>query len=244
MFHVKHENHSDLTGHAVVLALSAAGISVSSHQGESIALHAREVLRANQTMNLTRITLEAHVLRLHIVDSLAWTPGANEVRGPVVDIGSGAGYPGIPLGVALSVPVLLCESVRKKAGFLSEVTRLIGFDGEVYPGRAEALARDRGEFAQMVVARAVAQMASLIELASPLLVTGGRLVCLKGRIDAAEMQGALSAAGLCGMTPVDTRQYALPGGNEARVVVEFVKTHKPSIALPRREGSAQRSPLG
>lgn len=244
MFHVKHGTDHALSPEAIVEAASAVGYSLGTSQAVAIAVHAQLMLDANQHINLTRITEPSAVLRLHIVDSLAWLPTIAGLHGPLVDIGSGAGYPGVPLAVALGLRVVLCESIQKKADFLRRVVAEIGLDAEVFAGRAESLAMDRGEFAGTVVARAVAPVASLVELAAPLLSVGGRLIALKGALRDQEIEQGQSAARICGLEAGSVARYRLPDGDEMRTVVEFVKIGRARIRLPRQLGKAQREPLG
>src|SRR5574340_659517 len=101
MFHVKPTDDTHAMDPAVIAAaLEASGVSISREQAQLIAAHADLVLATNVTMNLTRITSPDAVVTLHIVDSLAFLPRIAPLIGPVVDIGSGAGYPGIPLRIA------------------------------------------------------------------------------------------------------------------------------------------------
>lgn len=244
MFHVKPTADDILAPSSVVAAIGDVGCRLNEAQAASVTRHALMMLDANKHVNLTRITSPEAVLRLHIVDSLAWLQHVAAVRGPLVDIGSGAGYPGVPLAVVLGLRTVLCESVQKKANFLRSVLSEIDCGAEVYAGRAEDLAAERGAFAQTVVARAVAPVASLVELAAPLLGAGGRLIALKGAPTTEEIARGRSAAEVCGLELSGARSYALPGGEEMRTAVEFVKTRAPRIKLPRQPGKAQREPLG
>jgi 16S rRNA (guanine527-N7)-methyltransferase len=241
MFHVKQEpGHIDVT--VLRAALEAAGVETNARQRQQLADHAEMVLRANQSMNLTRIVEPAAVVELHIVDSLAFMQHLSPMSGRVIDIGAGAGYPGVPLAV-LGYDVTLCESVLKKAAFLSGCVESLKLDVSVVPQRAEEIALCSKGQHDVVVARAVSSLASLIELASPLLRRGGRLVALKGSPNDAEVCGGEAAATVCGMRLAESAVYALPGG-ESRSVFAYERVAEPRVKLPRRPGLAQKQPFG
>lgn len=241
MFHVK-PNSPHIASGAIIQALTECQVTVSAAQAELLARHAELVLEANKYLNLTRITEPEEVLHLHIVDSLAFLHLVRPLSGAVVDIGSGAGYPGIPLAI-LGHEVLLCESVQKKAKFLETVVGDLELDAEVTPQRAEDLAKDCRATFSAVVARAVSALPSLLELASPLLQIGGRLIALKGSPESSELDQAERVARMLGFRCEVDEKYQLPRGEHRRVLV-YGKVREPRIALPRRPGSAQRHPLG
>lgn len=222
--------------------LLEAGVLVSADEAGLLARHAELVQIANERLNLTRITTDDGMLALHIVDSLAFLPLTGPLTGTVIDVGSGAGYPGIPLAV-IGCDVVMCESVQKKAVFLRECLEELGVNAVVEGVRAEELALRAPAIADVVVARAVSALASLVELASPLLRNGGRLIALKGPGSSAEAAAGRSAAGRCGMVEESETAYTLPSG-EARTVVVYRRQGEAAIQLPRRPGMAQKHPLG
>jgi 16S rRNA (guanine527-N7)-methyltransferase len=244
MFHVKHSDDSTLSLSAIQDAALRCGVRLDELQAEAIRSHAAMVVSANERLNLTRITEPQALLRLHIVDSLIWMKYVEGALGSVIDIGSGAGYPGIPVAIATGAPMTLCESIKKKSHFLIDVVSVLGLAVTVYPDRAEELARVSPAAADTVVARAVSSLSALIELAAPLLTMGGRLVALKGTIEPSELQAGEHVAQLCGLTHEGVTAYVLPGGDEARSVAVYRRTGGTVVPLPRRAGLAQRRPLG
>ncbi len=219
-------------------------VQCDASQATTLVSHAEAVLSANRTMNLTRITDPEMFLAGHIVDSALGTRAVDECPpGRLVDLGSGAGYPGIPLAVLTSRPATLVESVKKKAAFLGGWVAASGLDIEVVAQRAEELAlRSSGGFA-IVTARAVAPLASLVELASPLLQHHGRLIAYKGRPGPDELAAGERAASLTGMRPLAVVNLQAPESLGERCLVVYEKRGAPTISLPRRPGSAQRRPL-
>ncbi|MBN1192774.1 MAG: 16S rRNA (guanine(527)-N(7))-methyltransferase RsmG [Coriobacteriia bacterium] len=241
MFHVKPESDI-ISPMAIREALMAAGVPTTEEQSILLGRHAERVIRSNAVMNLTRIVEPDDVIRLHIVDSLAFLPHVGPDEGKIVDLGSGAGFPGIPLAI-LGRDVTLCESSLKKAKFLQECVEDLGLSCAVAGMRAEELALSNPRAADWVIARAVTSLASLVELASPLLRKGGRLLALKGREDSEEEFQADRACALCGMRLLERRAYGLSGG-EVRTCYVYEWVAEPSKKLPRRVGLAQKRPLG
>jgi 16S rRNA (guanine527-N7)-methyltransferase len=247
MFHVKPQGHTDdlgaLSAAAVAEALGDVGVTVSGEQAEALGLHARMVVEANTHFNLTRISQPSDVLIFHIVDSaLALHALQGSPVGAFADLGSGPGYPGVVLAVLSGRPAVLVESVKKKAGFLTEVALRLDSDIEVVAERAEQLAVARPSGFVAVVARAVSSLPALVELAAPLLALNGRLVAMKGRPETSELVAGRRASELCGMTEVAVVSLAL-GPLHARTLVVYEKRSQPKILLPRHVGLAQRSPL-
>ncbi|MBN2847094.1 MAG: 16S rRNA (guanine(527)-N(7))-methyltransferase RsmG [Coriobacteriia bacterium] len=227
---------------AIRNAVAEVGVIIGDSEATALLQHMGAVRDANRRFNLTRIEDPGGMLRLHVADSLAFLPHVPDLQGPIVDLGSGAGYPGIPLAVVLRSHMILCESTQKKAQFLESVVEDLALDADVVPERAEVLAQQRPRFAGTVVARAVSSLGALAELAAPLLRTGGLLIALKGTPPPDELARVARIAPLCGMAPVMVEGYQLPGG-EQRSVYVYQKESEPSVPLPRRPGLAQRQPL-
>ncbi|MCK8115175.1 16S rRNA (guanine(527)-N(7))-methyltransferase RsmG [Anaerosoma tenue] len=244
MFHVKHSNDTaPLTIHRVRSMLVAAGIGVSDLQVEALTRHGNSVLLANNTINLTAVIEPEDFVRLHIIDSLLPLGMVEKALGAALDMGTGAGYPGIPWAIG-GVSMVLCEATKKKAALLEQWAQEIPVKAEVVSMRAEEYAQvARGRF-DTVVARAVSALPSLLELSSPLLRVGGRLVAMKGNPSVDEIAHAEHAAGVLGMSATGMMEYALPGGGEKRTLCVYEKVEEPSIRLPRRSGLAQRRPFG
>jgi len=249
MFHVKQLSETQsqpdpLSSPVIRQTLAQNGICISEDQSRALAKHAELVIQANREFNLTRITDPADVLILQVLDSaLAIDAVQATPRGQLVDIGSGAGYPGVVLAILTDRPTLLVESVRKKADFLSRVAFELGLEVGVYAGRAEDLAREHAEEATCVVARALAPLPSIVELAAPLLRHGGRLVAMKGCPGTDELVSGAAAALQCGMRQVEVQNLGL-SLEHRRALVIYERVGRPRVRLPRRIGLAQHAPLG
>lgn len=206
------------------------------------------LLEANTKLNLTRIVEPNSAIRLHTLDSLTALPEVLAApEGDILDIGTGGGIPGLPLMIATSRRGVLIDSVAKKARAVAAMVAALGLADqvEVDAARAEDIAlRDPARFA-VVVARAVAPLPSLVELAAPLLKKNGVLVALKGRPEEAELGSGVRVAKAVGMRFESSRTLSLPGdGAETRTILVYRKVGRPSVRLPRRVGLAQSAPLG
>jgi 16S rRNA (guanine527-N7)-methyltransferase len=197
---------------ALEAGLTELALDLRADQRRAIEDHVRLLTAWNAAINLTAIRAPADVARLHVIDSLTAVRPLVALRpGRLLDLGSGGGFPGLPLAVALDVPARLVDSVAKKARFLDVAAEALGRSDQITAeaARAEAMAgraTDR-EAWPVVTARAVAPLAELVELAFPLLLPGGALVAWKrGDIDdelaaAARAGAALGGADLTLETP-------------------------------------------
>mgnify|MGYP002660677083 CR=1 FL=1 len=210
---------------------------------ELLKRHLELVIEANKTTNITRISTWDEGMLLHVEDSLVGLPEVQDApRGRLIDIGSGAGYPGIPLAIETGRETLLADSVGKKTAILASMVKELGLTNvEVYTGRIEDLAREMPAACTVVTARALAQLSVLMELASPLLQDGGRLVCYKANVSDEEFEHALTLQERLGMKLSSDRTVSL--GDTCRRIICFEKTGQPTIRLPRKTGMAQKRPL-
>jgi 16S rRNA (guanine527-N7)-methyltransferase len=239
-------NHSRDRADVIESAASAIGVELDSVQVEAITHHLDMVLERRSAINLISESTVPDAVRVHIVDSLAAAP-LLVGRTRIIDIGSGAGYPGIPLAAALNCEVVLVESRKKRALFLQEVLESLeplGVRGTVVNERAESQAAlSVGGPADAVVARAVASLPTLVELAAPYLVSGGVFVALKGSMASEELERGDCVGALVGLTDRNLMEYPLHGGDENRSLVSYVRTSESEVELPRRVGRASKSPL-
>lgn len=239
---MKHEGSAALL---LQTALQNAGVQVSQQGQEALVLHLEAVLEANEAFNLTAVRNLADAVELHVVDSLMAAPEVLAAPGgELADLGSGAGYPGIPLALVVGRTTTLVESVGKKAEFLRGVADLLQGYAPLLVAhlRTESLAAERPRAFAVVTARALTSLPSLVELAAPLLESGGVLVAMKGRLSGEEVQRGTSAGRLVGMELTGRRDFELPSG-QRRSIIEYRLTGESRVVLPRQPGKAQRAPL-
>lgn len=246
MFHVKHSDDTQQAKSYLQSCADAWGVSLSSATATALVQHVRILLEANQRVNLTAIKDYDEAMRLHALDSVAVVPFIKAApAGRVADLGSGGGFPGIPIALSTGRRVSLVESVKKKAAFLESVVAQLGLSAsvQVHPVRAEEEAIVAPSAYAVVVARALTSLPSLVELASPLLEDGGFLIAMKGRAEDDELKRGRAAAALVGMKQADLHRYQLPDGGESRSIVVYRRSGQPKLSLPRNTGTAQKKPL-
>lgn len=217
---------------------------VTPAQRDLMLKHLDLVIQMNQQVNLTRIDSEEDGVLLHTKDSLSALPELLAApKGLYGDLGSGGGFPGIPLAVASGRRAILVDARQKKMVAMQHIIEQLELDGQIgtFAGRAELLAQKQpGSFA-VLTARALAKVPVLLELASPLLQSGGHLICYKAQMDESEVNDGKRVAGLVGMELVSDRSFDLEG--YSRRILAYRKTRRSSVKLPRREGEAQKNPL-
>lgn len=245
MFHVKPKDRLALEAQLRTY-LAEAAVPVTGGQITALLDHLRMVLEVNLNHNLTAIRNPQEALRLHAIDSIMALDSLPAMSRRLVDIGSGQGYPAIPFAILKpSMQVTMIESVGRKAQFLEAAIHNLGIADRVnvLNCRAECVPEETLSAYDVVTARAVASLASLVELASPLLRFSGVLVAMKGSPEVSELQAANLAAVRCGMSPGLHHEYRLTGGEERRMISRYEKVGPPLVQLPRRVGLAQKRPL-
>ena len=214
--------------------LEAAGID--PNLVDRLARFGELVLETNRRFNLTGAK-SALELAPHIVDSLSVVPF---VREPYVDIGSGGGFPAIPVAIATGTHVTMIETTAKKARFLRETLDVFGLQGDVIAERAEVADHDerlRARFASGT-ARAVASAPTVAELLLPLIATGGVAILQRGRDEERERRALEDAALMLGAALESERDLG-----DGRRILLLRKTHATPIRFPRRTGVPEKRPL-
>lgn len=207
--------------------------------------HLDLVLEANKTTNLTRILNVDDAAVLHILDSLVLLPYIDKApEGALLDMGTGAGFPGIPLTIASGRKAIYIDSVGKKVDAVNSFVKELGLKhAHAVHDRLEEYARSHKKQFAVVSARALAPLPVLVEYASPFLKDSGLFVITKGNPSDEELQSGLAAAKICGLTPLMTDNLDLPNGLGHREFIVFKKTRQASVSLPRANGMAKKNPL-
>ena len=229
-------------------ARSLFGIHLTKNQISALATYTRELLDWNRKFNLTAIRDEAGIHTKHFLDSfsciLAWK---NNPPIRLIDIGTGAGFPGLPLKILYPrLQLTLVESVGKKAGFCLHIVEILGLqDVEVLHSRAEEVGqlpihREKYDWA---VARAVARLPVLAEYLLPLVQVGGSMLAQKGESGPAEAHAAENAINLLGGHIRQLLPVTLPGVVEERYLVLVDKIAATPPGYPRKPGIPSKTPL-
>ena len=213
------------------------------------------LVEKNKVMNLTAITDERGVITKHFVDSLS-IAGIDEIKSKMtgdkavklIDVGTGAGFPGLVLKIAFPVlNVTLLDSLNKRLNFLNEVIETLELeDVTTVHGRAEDLGRDKKyrEGFDMVTSRAVANLATLSEYCLPLLKPGGAFIAYKSVSADEELSDAADAIGILGGGVTETKTFMLPESDIQRCLVVINKLKPTPKAYPRKAGTPLEKPLG
>lgn len=230
---------------ALCEVLSTYGISISNEQAGLLLRHLELVIERNKVLNLTRITSIDEGIDKHIIDSLLLVKCFEDCSDKAfLDIGTGAGFPGIPISIASGMSGTLIDSVGKKVSAVNDfLTELDIHNVLAIKIRAEELAQEKSSVYDYVVARAVAETSVLLEYASPLLKTDGLAVIAKAVPTTDELEHATITAKICGMDYVSRETFELPHLMGTRTVLVYRKISEPNIKLPRTVGMAKHHPL-
>lgn len=231
---------------AFLAAVASLGADLSGAQLDQFRIFHRELLDWNQRANLTSVTEYSEVLIRHFLDSLTLLPALRETH-TLIDIGTGAGFPGIPLGIVRhDMQVTVVDSVGKKTAFCEHVVSRLGLSNvAVMTDRAEVLGQSplHRERYDAAVSRAVDRLATLAEYLLPLCRIGGRAIVMKkgdlGR-EVAEARNAIAALG--GNTPT-VSPVSVPGLMDDRVLITVPKASQTPPEYPRRPGISRKRPL-
>ncbi len=229
---------------------SQLGLSLRDSQIDQFETFFRELTEWNQRANLTAITGYDEVQVKHFLDSLTVclaAEGLDHDQARVIEVGAGAGLPGLALKIVFpQLRLSRLESVAKKTAFLEHVSARLGLnDVSVHTGRAEDLARDEGlrDAFDLVVVRGVAKLPLLLEYCLPFCKTGGRLVALKHGGDGRELDAAANALAELGGRIAKVIPVELEGLTDDRVVIAVEKIAPTPERYPRRVGIPAKRPL-
>lgn len=222
--------------------LPTLGLSLGEDQIDRLCRFGELLLRQNQVMNLTAITEPTAVARLHFLDSLSLLRDEPLAGKTLIDIGCGAGFPGVPLAIAEpSLQVTLLDSLQKRVNWLKTILPELGVDATCVAARAEEYVAEHREAYDVATSRAVARLNILSELCLPYVKVGGKFLALKGAMAQAEADEAKTAIEALGGKLAEIREYPVGEATHRIVVVEKVRpTPK---AYPRKFAKIKQQPL-
>lgn len=224
----------------------ALGLSLPEGAAEACERVCRLLLERNRQFNLTAVQSEEEAARLHFLDSLALLT-LRDFRGrSVIDVGSGAGFPGLPIAIAEpSAQVTLLDSTGKKVRYLEEAVEAAGVSARPVLGRAEELGRasEYRERFDCAVSRAVARLNVLCELCLPFVSVGGAFLAMKAADSDGELSEAGSAIQTLGGRLAEVKTYWIPGTDVTRRVAVIEKVSSTPERFPRRFARIQADPL-
>ena len=199
----------------------------------------------NAVMNLTAIEGEEDTARLHFLDCAALCSIFNFSEKSVIDIGTGAGFPGLPLKIiSPDISLTLLDSHKKRMDFLEETCRRLGFeDIRCICARAEETSSEIGGSFDIAVSRAVARLNILCELCLPFVHIGGVFIAMKGPDCGEELEEAMSAIRILGGKSPEVKKYTIPGTDIVHSAIIIEKIKPTPAQYPRQFGRIKKAPL-
>ena len=217
-------------------------LALSEEQVDTLCAFGAAVVRQNQVMNLTAITEPVQVAKLHLLDSLS-VLSVLDLRGKkLIDVGCGAGFPGVPLAIACpEAQVTLLDSLGKRITWLKEILPQLGIQAECVTARAEEAVASCRESYDIATSRAVARLNILLELLAPYVKVGGAVVALKGSAAKEELGECGDAMKKLGLRQEAFLEFPVDGVSHALIVLR--KAAPTPKAYPRRYAKIKQSPL-
>ena len=203
------------------------------------------LLEWNEKINLTTIVEPEQIIVKHFLDSLTIKKYIEDEKN-IIDVGTGAGFPGMPLAIEIENNVTLLDSLNKRINFLNNVKEKIGLENVVtVHSRAEDAAKDKKyrECFDYAVSRAVAPMNVLLEYLLPFVKVGGKVICMKGPNVKEEMDNSEKVAKILGGKIEKVEELEIPEIDMKRTVVIVKKIEKTSSKYPRKAGTPTKEPL-
>ena len=222
--------------------LPQLGLSLEEDIQRRLCDFGHAMVRQNEVMNLTGITEDAAVARLHLLDSLTVLSTAELSGKKLIDVGCGAGFPGVPLAIACpDAEITLLDSLGKRMKWLEEVLPTLGVKAECVTARAEEAVAARRESYDFATSRAVARLNILLELTAPYVKVGGAVLAMKGAAAREELAECGNAIKKLGLKLEEVREFPIDG--TAHAVIVLRKVAPTPAKFPRRFAQIKKSPL-
>ena len=222
--------------------LPLLGLELPEHVQKTLCAFGEGVVAQNEVMNLTAITEPDRVARLHLLDSLTLLTLADLKGKTVIDVGCGAGFPGVPVKIACpEAKVTLLDSLGKRMNWLESFLPKLGVEAECVTARAEEAVAERRERYDFATSRAVARLNILLELTAPYVKVGGAVLAMKGMAAMQELEEAKNAIRRLGLKVETVQQF--PIEETAHTVIVLRKVAPTPAQYPRRYAQIKKSPL-
>ena len=222
--------------------LPSLGLTLPETVRQTLCDFGEAVVKQNEVMNLTAITQPEQVAKLHLLDSLTVLACADLAGKRLIDVGCGAGFPGVPLAIACKdARITLLDSLGKRVRWLEETLPQLGVNAECVTARAEEAVADRRESYDYATSRAVARLNILLELTAPYVKVGGAVLAMKGTAARQELAECGDAIRKLGLQLEAVREFPIDG--TAHAVIVLRKIAPTPKQYPRRYAKIKQSPL-
>ena len=222
--------------------LPEIGLTLEENTLSTLCAFGEAMVKQNEVMNLTAITEPSAVAKLHLLDSLTVLKAADLDGKTLIDVGCGAGFPGVPLATACpGAKVTLLDSLGKRMRWLEEILPNLGIQAECVTARAEEAVASRRESYDFATSRAVARLNILLELTAPYVKVGGAVLAMKGAAAREELAEAKNAIKKLGLKLEEVKDFPIDGTNHSVIVLR--KIAPTPAQYPRRFAKIKQSPL-
>lgn len=221
--------------------LPELGLSLEEQQIKTLCDFGEAVIRQNEVMNLTAITDPAQVAKLHLLDSLSVLTVADLSDKTLIDVGCGAGFPGVPIAISSKARVTLLDSLGKRVTWLESILPTLGISASCVTARAEEAAPKYREQFDYATSRAVARLNILLELTAPFVKVGGAVLAMKGSAAREELQEAKNAVKKLGLQVEKIQDFSIDGATHSVIVLR--KVAPTPAQYPRRYAKIKQNPL-
>ena len=225
----------------LVSGLPALGLELSEATCDTLCAYGAAMVKQNEVMNLTGITDDRGVANLHLLDSLTVMASADLAGKKLIDVGCGAGFPGVPLAIASGADITLLDSLGKRMKWLESILPQLGIQAECVTARAEEAVATRRESYDYATSRAVARLNILLELTAPYVKVGGAVLAMKGTAAKEELAECTNAMKKLGLKLESVKEYPIDGTNHAVIVLR--KVAPTPKQFPRRFAKIKQAPL-
>ena len=222
--------------------LPSLNLTLDEQRCEQLCAFGAAMVKQNEVMNLTGITEDSQVAKLHLLDSLTVLATADLKGKTLLDVGCGAGFPGVPLAIACPEgEVTLLDSLGKRMKWLEEVLPTLGVHAQCITARAEEAVVTRRESYDFATSRAVARLNILLELTAPYVKVGGAVLAMKGAAAREELAEAKNAIAKLGLKLEEVKDFHIDGATHSVIVLR--KVAPTPAKYPRRFAKIKQEPL-
>ena len=232
----------DTMKNTVLTGLPQLGLELPEKRVDKLCAFGAAVVKQNEVMNLTAITEPEAVAKLHLLDSLTLLAVADLKGKTLIDVGCGAGFPGVPTAIACpEAKVTLLDSLAKRMNWLETILPQLQIPARCITGRAEEAVKEHREKFDYATSRAVARLNILLELTAPYVRIGGAVLALKGAAAREELEEARGAVKKLGLKVEKIHDFQIDGASHSVIVLRKVAPTPPQY--PRRFAKIKQSPL-